>query len=102
MDLSFLQVSMRLCQQDSFDPPLNGDQASVINNIGHSVFQEVSIFLNGEKINQNGNFYPFRAYLEHLMTVRKGQTTLFVRLTKLFSPFQYGESEKASCLMPEG
>lgn len=73
-DLSsiYLRLRVRLLKnrQDDEYSNIGGDRphsSSVVNNLLHSLFKQVSISLNGTPIAQSNNDYAYRAYFENLL-----------------------------------
>jgi hypothetical protein len=63
---TFLFVSVKLTQCDGSD--LTDDVKAVpVNNFLHSMFSEVSVYLNQKMITSNTKLYAYRAYLHSLI-----------------------------------
>ena len=82
VDLSetYLQVTARVLKHDGANlvtknaDGTNGNDIAVgpVNNWLHSLFSQVDVSLNGRLITSSTNTYPFRAYIETLLTYGAG------------------------------
>ena len=80
VDLSKTYLHLKIQVKNKDDTPLQaGADIAPINLIAHSVFSQIECSLNERLITQSSNFYPFRAYLEHLLSygsdAKKSQLT---------------------------
>ena len=62
-----LFVKRKLQTEDNADLP-ETDYTAVINNLLHSLFSQCTMYLNGTQITQATELYPYRAYIETLVT----------------------------------
>lgn len=75
-DLSsiYLRLRIRLMkkrpnEEHNSEPtaPLTKSSSCVVNNILHSLFRQVAVYLNGVPVSQSNNDYGYRAYFENLL-----------------------------------
>ena len=64
---SYLYVRAKL-QRDNGDDMENDDQVGPVNNFLHSLFSQIDVSLNGTLITSSTNTYPYRAYIENLLS----------------------------------
>ena len=62
-----LFVKGKLQTEDNTDLP-ETDYTAVVNNLLHSLFSQYTIYLNGTRITQATELYPYRAYIETLVS----------------------------------
>jgi hypothetical protein len=78
-----------------------GDTVGPVNNLLHSLFSQVDVSLNGTLITNSTNTYPYRAYLENLLSygpaAKKSQLT-----TELFYKDEAGKMDKPNPLAADG
>jgi hypothetical protein len=75
---SFVHVKVKIQRSDGGDME-DGDTVGPVNNLLHSLFPQVDISLNGTLITNSTNTYPYRAYIEDLLSygpsAKKSQLT---------------------------
>lgn len=64
---SFLFVKAKVTRADNTNTHAD-DQVGPVNNFLHSMFSQVDIQLNGTLITSSTNMYPYRAYIENLLS----------------------------------
>jgi len=64
---SYLLVRAKL-QRANGDDMEDGDQVGPVNNFMHSMFSQIDVSLNGTLITSSTNTYPYRAYIENLLS----------------------------------
>ena len=53
------------------------DKVGVVNNLLHSIFEQVQVYLNNTPVENSNKTYPYRAYLENLLCYnRESKETL--------------------------
>ena len=69
MDLanSYLFVKAKIQRADGANLD-NADEVGPVNNFLHSMFSQIDIQLNGTLISSSTNTYPYRAYIESLLS----------------------------------
>jgi len=69
MDLanSYLFVKAKIQRADGANMD-NADQVGPVNNFLHSMFSQIDIQLNGTLVSSSTNTYPYRAYIENLLS----------------------------------
>lgn len=66
---SYLYMKLKVKTQDgNLDPDVN---VSPVNNFFHSLFSSVDVYLNNNLITNNTDTYPYRAYIENLLSFNK-------------------------------
>ena len=50
---------------------LDGDEVALINNIGGSIFKQVSVNVNNVSISEASDFYAYKAYIETVLSAPK-------------------------------
>lgn len=75
-DLSsiYLRLQVRLMKARP-DTKHTDDSSSVVNNIMHSLFRQVNVYLNGVPISQSNMDYGYRAYFENLLNYGQDATS---------------------------
>jgi hypothetical protein len=93
---SYLYVKARLNRADGSDLEA-ADTVGPVNNLLHSLFSQVDVSLNGTLITNSTNTYPYRAYIENLLSygpaAKKSQLT-----SCLFYKDEAGKMDKANPL----
>ena len=64
---SYLHIRAKL-QRANGDDLADDDQVGPVNNFMHSLFSQIDISLNGTLITSSTNTYPYRAYIENLLS----------------------------------
>lgn len=65
LDLAHTMLSIRF--QVSPNEPDNNKKVGCINNILHSMFNQIDVFFNQKLVSPPNNLYPYRAYIETLL-----------------------------------
>ena len=70
VDLSqtYLQVLCKFTQDNGNNIVADTDISSPVNNIIHSLFSEIDLSINGKVITPGTDTYPYKAYLEKLLS----------------------------------
>lgn len=68
---SKLRVKLRILKKDKTALAANAPNTSPVNLMLHSLFQEMTIQLNGKTVTDPSNLYPYRAYMETLLNYGK-------------------------------
>lgn len=93
---SYLFVKAKLQRANGADLDA-ADQVGPVNNFLHSLFNEVEVSLNGTLISTSTNTYPYRAYMENLLSY--GSEAKESQLTsELFFKDQTGKMDVANPL----
>ncbi len=64
---SYIRIQGKLVQADGSNLDANTNVAPV-NNLLHSLFEQVILILNGVLVTPSNNLYPYKAYLEDLLS----------------------------------
>ena len=64
---SYLYVRAKLQRANGADLE-DGDEVGPVNNFLHSMFSQIDVSLNGTLITSSTNTYPYRAYIENLLS----------------------------------
>ena len=70
---SYIQIQVKVVKADG--SPLTADddnQHGPVNNFLHSLFSEVEVYVGGVQVTTSSNLYPYRAYLENLLSYDVG------------------------------
>jgi hypothetical protein len=65
---SFLQLVCKFTKGDGVDLTGGGSTSTPVNNILHSMFSEIYVSLNGKVISPGTDTYPYKAYLQQLLS----------------------------------
>lgn len=65
---SYLQVVCKFTKADGTNLTGAGSTSTPVNNILHSLFSEIDVSLNGKVITPGTDTYPYKAYLEKLLS----------------------------------
>jgi len=98
MDLanSFLHVKVKIVRANGNELDA-ADTVGPVNNLLHSLFSQVDVSLNGTLITNSTNTYPYRAYLENLLSY--GPAAKSSQLTaELFYKDESGKMDKPTPL----
>ena len=75
-----LHLTAKITKDGDEDLDASTDKISVVNNFGHSLFQQVDCFLNDTLISNSDSLYAYRSYLTDLLTysdaAKKSQLSL--------------------------
>ena len=87
---SYLYVKFKIVKADG--QPLDADSnVAPVNNFLHSMFSSVDLYLNNKLISSNSDTYPYRAYIENLLSYNADSSvylrTLAQPISPHFSPF---------------
>lgn len=68
-DLSsiYLRIKLRVMKEKPSTAHTEAGKGNVVNNLLHSLFRQVSVYLNGVPISQSNMDYGYRAYFENLL-----------------------------------
>ncbi|XP_045214885.1 uncharacterized protein F54H12.2-like [Mercenaria mercenaria] len=64
----YLYIKFKLLKADGTDL---GAETSVVNNFFHSMFSSIDLYLNNKLISSNTHTYPYRVYIENLLSSNK-------------------------------
>jgi hypothetical protein len=64
---SYLQVKAKIIKEDDSNIA-NAETVGPVNNFLHSLFSQVDVSLNGTQISSSTATYPYRAYIENLLS----------------------------------
>src|SRR5664279_270983 len=64
---SYLHIRAKI-QRANGDDLANDDQVGPVNNFLHSMFSQIDVTMNGTLISSSTNTYPYRAYIENLLS----------------------------------
>ena len=67
---SYLYLKVKVQTKDGHDVGDN-DRVAPVNNFMHALFNEVDLYLNNKLVSSSTDTYPYRAYLENLLTYGK-------------------------------
>lgn len=73
-DLSCIRLKLRVKLNGTKKTSADGkttERVACINNLLHSLFSQVQVLINGVNVTQNGDNYPYRAYIETIMSYGK-------------------------------
>jgi len=102
MDLanSYLHIKVKIVKENGNDLAVT-DGVGPVNNLLHSLFSQVDVSLNGTSITKSSDSYPYRAYLENLLSfgpaAKKYQLTAAV-----FYKDEPGKMDKPNPLAGDG
>jgi len=69
---SYLYLKVKLKKIDGTEVDNEADKnVSVVNNLFHSLFSSVDLYLNNKLVTANADTYPYRAYIENLLSYNK-------------------------------
>jgi hypothetical protein len=72
LDLSQIQIYVNFSIRDKSDVLIkDGIELSTSNNMLHSLFENIKVKFNNKDVCSNGNFYPYKAYIENLLGFNK-------------------------------
>ncbi|XP_045183462.2 uncharacterized protein F54H12.2-like [Mercenaria mercenaria] len=70
LNQSYLYLKLKVKKADGNN--LAGDtETSVVNNFFHSLFSSIDLYLNNKLISSNADNYPYKAYIENLLSYNK-------------------------------
>lgn len=83
-----LYLKARVTRADG-TPLDDTDQVTPVNNFGHTLFQEMSVFLNDTLINTSSPLYPYKAYLQNTLSYGRDAKESWLQ-TALYFPDAHG------------
>lgn len=102
IDLSqtYVQIVCKFTKDDG--TALTGDNTSVtpVNNIIHSLFSEIDVTLNGKIISPGTDTYPYKAYLEKLLSYRPKTLETQMKACSLWEKDTAGHMDDALTTAP--
>lgn len=102
IDLSqtYVQIVCKFTKDDG--TALTGDNSSVtpVNNILHSLFTEIDVTLNGKIISPGTDTYPYKAYLEKLLSYRPKTLETQMKACSLWEKDTAGHMDDALTTAP--
>lgn len=75
---SYLYIKLKVLNQDGTDLA-NDVNVSPVNNFLHSLFSTIDVYLNNKLITNNSDTYPYRAYIENLLSFNKESKTTHLK-----------------------
>ena len=93
LNQTFVYVEAQIVQQDG-TALANDSQITPVNNLLHSVFSEIDCNLNGKVITPGTDTYPYRAYLEKLLSFSDETLKYQASATSLWYKDQPGRFDK--------
>ena len=80
---SYLYVKFKIVKADG--QPLDADSnVAPVNNFLHSMFSSVDLYLNNKLISSNSDTYPYRAYIENLLSYNADSKSTFLNASVLW------------------
>ena len=70
LNSSYLYLKVKVTKTDNTNPGAN-DRVAPVNNFMHSLFTDVDLYMNNKLVSSSMDTYPYRAYLENLLTYGK-------------------------------
>ncbi|XP_045186016.2 uncharacterized protein F54H12.2-like [Mercenaria mercenaria] len=70
LNQSYLYIKFKVLKADGTDLEA-GTETSVVNNFFHSMFSSIDLYLNNKLISSNSHTYPYRVYIENLLSYNK-------------------------------
>ncbi|XP_053372978.1 uncharacterized protein F54H12.2-like [Mercenaria mercenaria] len=70
LNQSYLYIKFKVLKADETHLEA-GTETSVVNNFFHSIFSGNDLYLNNKLISSNSHTYPYRAYIENLLSYNK-------------------------------
>ncbi len=71
LNSSYLYLKLKVLKANGIDGVDADDEVAPVNNFMHSLFSEVDLYLNNKLVSSSMDTYPYRAYLENLLTYGK-------------------------------
>ena len=89
---TYVYIKLKITQTNGTD--LAADtQTTPVNNFLHSMFNEIDLSLNGKIISPSTNTYPYRAYLETLLTYRRDTLKKSIKASNLWIKDEGGKMD---------
>jgi len=77
---SYLYLKVKLTKNDGTDLDNDDDKNTyVVNNLFHSLFGSVDMYLNNKLVTGNADTYPYRAYIENLLSYNKASKDIHLK-----------------------
>ena len=84
LNQSFLYLKVKVTKADGTN--LEDDTStSVVNNLLHSLFTSIDLYLNNKLVTSNSDTYPYRAYIEHLLSYNTSSKDTQLRAMSLWA-----------------
>ena len=87
---SELYLKARITREDG-TPMTDTDMVTPVNNFGHTLFQEMSVFLNDTLINTSSPLYAYKAYLQNTLNYNQEAKDSWLQ-SVLYFPDSHGEA----------
>lgn len=71
LNQSYLYIKFKVLKAADGTDLEAGTETSVVNNFFHSLFSSIDLYLNNKLISSNSHTYPYRAYIENLLSYNK-------------------------------
>ena len=84
LNQSFLFLKLKVVKPDGSDLEA-GTHTSVVNNLFHSLFSSIDLYLNNRLVSSNIDTYPYRAYLDNLLSYSVYSKTSQLNALELWS-----------------
>lgn len=68
---TFLLLKMKIVKADGGAYLAATDKVGPVNNVLHSLFSQVDVYINNTLVSSNDNLYPYRAYIENLLSYNR-------------------------------
>ena len=92
LNSSYLYLKLKVIKTDNTNPGADARVAPV-NNFMHSLFSEVDLYLNNKLVSSSMDTYPYRAYLENLLTYGKETKNTHLDACVVWKPDTAGENK---------
>lgn len=84
LNQSFLFLKLKVTKDDGAN--LEGDtNVGVVNNLFHSLFSSIDLYLNNKLVTSNTDTYPYRAYIENLLSFNQSAKTSHLKALELWT-----------------
>ena len=103
LNQSYLYMKLRITEDDAANTRLTGtSRVSVVNNLFHSLFSSIDLYLNNKLITNNADTYPYRAYLENLLSYGEGSKDTHLKAMELWIKDTSGQMQSTGALNADG
>ncbi|KAK3083338.1 hypothetical protein FSP39_019979 [Pinctada imbricata] len=89
---TYVYIKLKITQTNGTDLA-NDTQTTPVNNFLHSMFNEIDLSLNGKIISPSTNTYPYRAYLETLLSYRPDTLKKSIKASNLWVKDEGGKMD---------
>ena len=83
---SYLYLKLKVVKSGNDGPLEAGTLTSTVNNFFHSLFSSIDLYLNNKLVTNSAGMYPYRAYIENLLSYSEDSKSTHLRALEMWYP----------------